>query len=211
MTGRWRNATGLTLVEAMLSVVLAATLVVMALGTFGSVARGRRVAYYRYTASMLASQLMTEVLANLYQDAAPTRVFGPETGEVTGTRSAFEDVDDYNSWTESPPQLKDGTVMPNLTGWRRTVVVDYVYPDTLAPTGGTDLGLKRVTVTVYDPRGVQTILVGLRSSIGTYDQKPDVQTSAVRWVGVDLQVGSDPAGKVSAGTGVPNIIPSGGS
>ncbi len=202
---------GLTLVETVLSLVLAGVLIIMALGTFGSVARGQQGTYNRYMASVLASQLMTEVLQYPYREVVGQAVFGPEPGEATGTRNLFEDVDDYHNWTETPPQLKDGTVMPGLTGWRRTVTVEYLNPDTMAVSGTTDTGLKRITVTVSDPCGIQMAVVALRASNGTYDPAPPPSPfNRLGWVGVDLQIGPDTRAKVSAGANLLNVVPTGG-
>ena len=37
-------------------------------------------------------------------------------------------VDDFNGWSESPPQERDGTVMSGLSGWQRSVLVERVTP-----------------------------------------------------------------------------------
>ncbi len=151
---------------------------------------------------------MTEICQNPYNDPAGTGTLGPPASEVTNpaTRNLYDGVGDYNGWTESPPEFKNGTTIPNFTGWTRSVVVAYLNPSTMA-TSSTDLGIKQVTVTVTDPRGSQTVLTSLRCSGGQYDTKPVQQETCVRWVGVQLQVGSDARYTVYSGTGVPNIVP----
>ena len=205
---RGRPRRGLTLVEAVLSVAVASVLILMSLSSMGSIAKGRRVANLGYQGTMLAEQLMTEICQNAYKDPGGGTTFGPESGETTtpATRNLFEDVDDYNNWTETPPKTKDGTTIPNFTGWTRTVAVAYINPSTMA-VSGTDTGVKRVTVTVTDSRGAVTTLVGLRSSSGQYDVHPAVTTTCVRWVGVQLQVGPDARYGITSGAGVPNIVP----
>ena len=47
-------------------------------------------------------------------------------GESNGTRSAINDFDDYNAWTESPLKNKDGKAIPNTTSSTRSVVVTWV-------------------------------------------------------------------------------------
>jgi hypothetical protein len=203
-----RPRRGLTLVEAVISVAVTSVLILMSLSSMGSIAKGRQVANLGYQGTLLAEQLMTEICQNAYKDPAGGTTFGPESGETTNpaSRNLFDDVDDYNNWTESPPQNKDGTTIPNFTGWTRTVAVAFINPSTMA-VSGTDTGVKRVTVTVTDPRGAVTTLVGLRSSNGQYDVHPAVATTCVRWVGVQLQVGSDARYGINSGAGVPNIVP----
>jgi hypothetical protein len=51
----------------------------------------------------------------------------------------------------------------NSTGWQREVTVEWVNPANPALTSLTDLGLKRITVTVKHDGQVVTRLVALRS------------------------------------------------
>jgi type II secretory pathway pseudopilin PulG len=199
---------GFTLVEATLSVVLASVLILSSMYTFGAIGKTRKAALSHQIASGLANQLMAEIVACCYTNPGGSNVFGPESNEITGNRSLFDDVDDYNNRTETPPQTKGGTAMSNLTGWTRSVVVAYINPATMAASG-TDLGLKQITVTVTDPTGAKTTLVALRSSNGCFDQKPSQATTYVSWVGVQLQVGSDATTTVYSGASIP-CVPAGG-
>ena len=177
----------------------------MALRMFSSLARGQSLMSSRSSATCLAGQLLSEVLQNQYMDPNSPG-FGLESGESNTARSSIDDVDDYNGWSESPPKWRDGTVIPGLTGWKRSVAVAYADPNNLNACG-TDVGLKRVAVTVTDPQGRAVTVTALRSSRGTYDQKPTTQTTCVRWVGVELQVGGDSTSRVYAGANVLNLVP----
>lgn len=197
---------GLSLVEAVLAVALTAVLVLMSVNSMGSIAKGRQVANQQYQGAMLAEQIMTEICQNPYVDPAGGAGLGIDTGETAANRGTFDDVDDYNNSTESPPKNRDGTTVPNFDGWTRSVAVAYVDPSTLGGSGA-DMGVKKITVTVTDPRGNATTLSSLRGSGGQYDVKPSSATTCVRWVGVTLQVGADSRYAISSGTGVPNIVP----
>ena len=186
--------------------VILAVLIVMVLGTFGTLVKSRQSTTSRFQAAALASQMIAEILQNRYEDPTGTPVFGPDPGEAGATRANFNDVDDYNSVTDSPPAAKDGTAFAGLTGWSRQVSVQYVDPDTFA-VSGTNTGLKRISVTVTNPRGVKTTVVALRSSNGTYDQSPGQATTCFGWVGVELQVGSDSANRMVSGVNVLNVVP----
>jgi hypothetical protein len=74
---------------------------------------------------------------------------GPEAGEATGgTRANFDDVDDYNGWSASPPVNKEGTPHANASEFMTSVTVDYVDPDDLTHAVGSEMGVKRIGVTV---------------------------------------------------------------
>lgn len=181
---------GFTLLEAVVSTLFVGLMLVAALKTVSSTVRARQIQVGQRQGPALARQLMSEILQTRYLDPGPTPIFGPETGEGTGTRSAFNDVDDYNAWSESPPQLKDGTQLTDYSAWTRGVSVAFVSRADPNSTSGTETGLKRITVTVTDPAGVQTVLMALRSSGGAADQQPAIQATYITWVGVDFQSGS---------------------
>lgn len=203
------RSSGLTLVECMLSVVILATLIVMAMGTFGTLVKSRKTTTSRFLAIALANQMISEILPNAYQDPSAQAVFGPEPGETAGTRAAFNDVDDYHNWADSPPALKDGTAVTGFTGWTRQVAIEYLDPDTMS-VSGTDTGLKRITVTVRDPQGISTSVAALRSRSGAYDQKPSQPITCVEWVGVELQLGNDAGARMASGTNVLGRASAGG-
>jgi hypothetical protein len=126
-------------------------------------------------------------------------VFGPEPGETMAKRAYFDDVDDYNGWSESTVTLKDGTTMTNAEGWSRQVSVEYADPRTLEPYGTEfDTGLKLVRVMVIDPNGEITEMTALRSRLGSPDFLPLVETTYLGWVGIALQLGDDPTGRVES-------------
>ena len=87
--------------------------------------------------------------------------------ETAGTRAAFDDVDDYSAWTESPPQRKDGSVLSDLAEWRRDVSVDLVRPANPGLLAISDQGVKRITVSVYRNGKLLGSLTALRTG------KPD--------------------------------------
>ena len=190
---------GVTLIEAVMSLLIIAVMLVAALRTVGSTARARQVNLTRRRGAALAEQVLAELLPVSYSEPSGSGVFGPESGENTGDRSNFDDVDDFHDWSASPPQAADGSVLPGLAGWSRRVTVEYVAPDAPDNTVGSDQGLKRVTVTVTDPQGRQITAGALRSRYGIYDYAPSEETTYVSSVGVELQVGSDAAARVVSG------------
>ncbi|MCM2374806.1 hypothetical protein [Aporhodopirellula aestuarii] len=113
-----------------------------------AVIRGRTGISYQARGPQLAQQLMTEILNTDYKDQGPSPVFGLESGESEVNRLDFDDVDDFNGWTKSPPQHRNGNPVANSTDWQRDVTVQWVDPSDPSTPSGSDQDLKRITVTV---------------------------------------------------------------
>jgi hypothetical protein len=143
---------GITLWECAMSTFLVGMVLVTATSTSGTSVRMQTKASERAKAVYLAHALVGEMLGLSYMQPGQTSsAIGREAGESATSRANYNDVDDYNGWADSPPQNKDGTVMSNLAGWRRQVVVEWVGPSTLtqpSPGSSSETGLKRMTVTV---------------------------------------------------------------
>jgi hypothetical protein len=92
--------------------------------------------------------LMSEIIQQPYSDPDGSNTFGRESGEAASPRSAFDDVDDYNTWNASPPQYRDGTVIPNRTNWRQRVEITRVVPTNPTQIASSDQGAKRVRVII---------------------------------------------------------------
>jgi len=128
----------------------------------------RRITTDQQIAFLLGQQLLAEIQCQDYVDPAnPYSVtLGPESGEiVSGKRSLYDDVDDYNGWIEQPPKLPNGTELANRSQWYRTVKVEFVQQSNLELPVAYDYGLKRITVEVG------TVAVG-GSAYNTGDRKP---------------------------------------
>ena len=181
-----------------MSVILVAAVLVGALSVMGSVARARQVQGAQCRRIALAQALMAEVCQAHYVDPNDGTGFGVELDEMGGTRSDFDDVDDYAGWSASPPQTKDGTDLTGCEGWTRQVAVHYVRPAPPDVTAAGDLGLKRIRVTVTDDEGKKTQLVSLRSANGAFELVPEASTTVVTWVGVELQIGDETATRIGS-------------
>lgn len=159
-----RRRTGFTLVEAAISTVVVAVMLVAALNTVGAA----RVAQYKATlvgrGRLYAEALMTEILQQSYQEPGATYVFGREAGESDTIRTAYDDVDDYHGWTESPLAARDGTALPNSANWSRTVTVEWVDPLDPIQVGGTETGAKRITVVAAFRNVPQATVVAVRTA-----------------------------------------------
>lgn len=161
LSKRFRGGFGM--VESVLSVVLVSGVVVVALNTAGATFANRRMGVDRMRAQLLASELMSEILAQHYEDPGATVAFGLESGESSTNRADFDDVDDYRGLNDSSPRSKTGIALTGFTNWSRKVTVVRVDPNNPQNIALSESGMKRITVTVqYGGRSVAT-LTALRS------------------------------------------------
>jgi len=144
-TSRLRRGFGMT--EAVISLTIVSVMLVAALNTVGAAQVSVRKTSGQAQGVLLAQQLMTEIMNQLYEDPnAP--VFGIEPTQIGAGRSGYNDVDDYNGWSASPPQQIDGTALADLTGWTRSVAVAYASTADVRIDAITDTGIKRIIVLV---------------------------------------------------------------
>ena len=153
-----------SLVEVLIATIIMGLLLVTAMRTVGSSIRAEIANADGCIGLSLAQGLMSEVMAAKYAEPGETPAFGPEASETGGTRSGFDDVDDYHLWNASPPRNRDGTEIPHRAGWQRSVIVEYVDAHDLTTAVGTDQGVKRITVAVKRNDDTVAELVGIRTS-----------------------------------------------
>jgi type II secretory pathway pseudopilin PulG len=154
----------LTLAEMIVSMVIVGVMLVAALNTVGASKMGQLKTGDRAKGTLLAQQLMSEILRQSYEEQGETPAFGRETAELSTNRVEYDDVDDYDGWSASPPQRKDGTVIPGLEGWTRSVRVAWVAPADLSQEVAFDTRVKRITVAVAQDVVVVASMVALRTA-----------------------------------------------
>jgi len=159
-----RCSRAFTIVEAVISTIIVAVMLVAALTTVGA----SRVTQHKTSlvsrGQLLAETLMSEILRQSYKDPEGTPVFGCEANESGAARAAFDDVDDYHGWSQGPPTAKDGTALSNATGWKWTVTVEWVDPANPTQVRTVETNAKRITVAVTYNNVPQASLVALRTS-----------------------------------------------
>lgn len=166
MIMRWQNlrsGRGFTLVEAMMSMLVVSILLVGSMNAAGSAGMAQFKASERTTGRLLAAGLLNDILAMNYEDADTTPALGIESGESSASKSAWDDVDDFNGWTESPPQNYNGTAMSNMTGWQRSVTVTRIAAADLTQSAS-ETGAKLITVTVRRNNVPIATRVGIRTN-----------------------------------------------
>lgn len=154
-----------SMIEVTVAMLIVAGLLVAALETIGSTASGRRAIAQRAAAAALAQDLLEEIRTKRYAGTADVAgSLGPTAAEsVAAARAAFDDIDDYDGWSETPPVGDTGTPLPGFTGWTRSVTVRFANPTTPGTDSVTDQRVKRIEVTVRPPGGIPFTLVALRS------------------------------------------------
>lgn len=144
-----RRRRAFSLAETVMATFLVGGLCVVALDTAGAaVSSSARVADGS-RASLLAQELMSEILLQDYWDPdGPTTTIGTDSGESGGARSNYDDVDDYDGWSAFPPENQDGTKHTEVSQWRRKVRVVWIDPANFSVVKSTETNIKRITVTV---------------------------------------------------------------
>jgi hypothetical protein len=143
---------------------------------------------------------MAEILQLPYQDPQGGTTFGAESGE---TRTTFDDLNDYNGYSESPPKSKDGSPLPDVTGWTRQVTITRVVRLTPDVTWLSETGLVSIRVTAISPTGRQFDLKALRSKWGFMEMKPPTDATYVTGMAGTIQVGAE-SDAVAGGTPISN-------
>ncbi|MCZ6835165.1 MAG: type II secretion system protein [Planctomycetota bacterium] len=143
------SRSGFTLIESVMSIIIVSVMFVAAMSMTASSRVNQKLTADHNQGLLLADMLMTEILQEIYIDPQATNTLATELDELTTTRATWNDVDDYNGWSASPPQNKDGTDLPGLAGWERIVTISYVNPNNLTiKTSGANTGVKLIEVTI---------------------------------------------------------------
>ena len=151
-------------VEALIALLVLSLGLTTGINLYGVQARQVLADERSVLAGQLAAELMTEVFSRAFEDAAGSPgTFGRGSGEVD--RTDFDDVDDYDGWTENPAAYRSGTSLTErLANCTRAVVVENVDPTNLSSvqTDGSTAA-KRITVAATCDGRVVARLVAFRT------------------------------------------------
>lgn len=92
---------GISMVESLTSVTITAIAGAALLTSIGGAVRSSTDTAHAAVARGLAAQLMTEIASVRFPTEANTSSLG-------NTRDSFDDIDDYDDWTSSPPVDRQG-------------------------------------------------------------------------------------------------------
>ena len=141
---------GISMAETIVSTMLVGFVLVSTLQIIGPMVQSTSLHADRLVAANLANELAEEIATKYFTD--PNFVSGDAIGvddsERAAVRADFDDVDDYNAWTSSPPKLSTDQTNIYLGGWTRIVEVEHVLLNDPSTTSAVSTGLKRITVSV---------------------------------------------------------------
>jgi len=160
---------GFSYTEILFASLIISVLLVVALKLFGNIARSTRDAAADDTAEQLALDMIREIKALPYEDplVPGDTTIGLETGESSVSRATFDDIDDYDGWSASPPQQKDGTSLPQYSGFTRAVSVKFVSPSDFSKNQTANENFKKVTITVSRAGKIVTAHTYILPNLGT--------------------------------------------
>lgn len=142
---------GISMVEVTISMVIVSIMSMGVIQMTAVSARTRALSTDRVRGLALANDLLAEIQTKHWADPiGGVGSFGVGAGEYDGTtRTAYNDVDDYDGWKQSPPLEIDGNPVPGFDGWTRSVNVEYalVSGGDVVTSGSFETG-KLITVTV---------------------------------------------------------------
>jgi Tfp pilus assembly protein PilV len=137
---------GFLLIEASTATLVLSLALVTLIPVFILALRSARQMEQITAGTQLSSQLMEEVCLRKWDTATPRppiyiagkTALGTDQGETASDKRTFDDVDDFNGWTESPPRDPMMNPMPDFAAYTRSVTVKYVNADLSAASGLTD-------------------------------------------------------------------------
>lgn len=165
------NNKGLTFLEIIIALSVFSFALVGYFQIFRTALDGNNRATQEITAVNLARGLMAEIMSKNFEEPGQPDSFGREEGN---NRYEFDDVDDYDTWSESPPVTvgipglpMDGTAeTPDYSKFTRSVEVIYCIIDggnNFIPDAG-PTEFKQITVTVSGPYLREVNIVGIKTA-----------------------------------------------
>lgn len=123
---------GFSYLEIIMGVVILGFVLVPLLSQFYIGFQATRTADAVSQATFLAEDIMEEIKSKRFDEhqfpdaSTPRAQFGPDSGESASDRRTFDDIDDFNNWTSSPPRAANGTILTDFTGFTCSVQVEYM-------------------------------------------------------------------------------------
>lgn len=155
---------GYILMEAVVTCLILSFSIVALMPIFAMSIKGNSRSERRLVAAHLASALMEEIKLRRQDEtsraggsvyAGPgSAVLGVDPGEDRADKRTFDDVDDFDGWSEDPPLDPVMRPLSEFKGYQRAVAVRYVHEDLSASLEPTDY--KQATVCVKYQDATQT-------------------------------------------------------
>lgn len=153
-----RSARGVAYTEVLLSGIILSVLIVSALQLFANLGRSQQNTLDEELMNQLASQMIEEIKVLPYRDPTAENEHGPGTDETGTSRSAFDDIDDYDGWSAQPPQDKQGNPISRHPDIIRSVTVIKIASNNFNQQVADDEGYKKVIVKISRHEQANVIL-----------------------------------------------------
>ncbi len=143
-----KNEKGFSLIEIMIFVLVLAVAFGGLINLMMNFSVKNVFAQNRRAAAVAAQELMEEIKSKKFdqltsQSASGWSVIGIDTGETAGNKATFNDVDDYDGWSEN--------LASPFAGFVRTAAVTYVSAAALNTASASRLNdYKKITVQVLN-------------------------------------------------------------
>ena len=139
---------GFTLIEVLIAVLLVGLAIASLVAANGAFTKANGAGTDLSTAEFIIGQIRElTMLLPVIDPETELSTFGPESGE---TLAGYDDLDDFNGATFSPPIDVDRNILSNFTAFHQLVTVENVsasnFEDVVANHSSSFV---RVTVTVY--------------------------------------------------------------
>ncbi|MBL8876505.1 MAG: hypothetical protein JNM86_11980 [Phycisphaerae bacterium] len=141
-------ARGVTLIECAGASIILGLLITAGLRAAAGAGASQAMSTRALTGSLLAEGLAQEILSLAYVDPSGGTTIGPDAGESAADKATFDDVDDFENWSESPPKAPGGVAIAGMTRWTRSVRVYRALASMPESNSASESGLKRIEITV---------------------------------------------------------------
>jgi MSHA pilin protein MshD len=155
---------GFILMEAAVCILVLSLALAALLTMFSMTLKASRSTQNVIVATQLAQEMLEEVRLRKWDQETPTpaayiqtpSAIGIDAGEVATEKTTFNDIDDFNGWSEKPANGPLQTALNvAFSSYTRTVTVAYVDPNLNATAGPTDW--KQVTACAQPPGNLKAV------------------------------------------------------
>lgn len=138
---------GYLIIEASVSTLILSVALIALLPLFAVCLRASQKIQHAKVATQLSTELLEEIRLHKWDQLTPTpskvisqgsATLGPDNGETASDKTTFNDIDDFNGWTENTPLDPMMQTLTAFTGYTRTVSVSYVTSSLAASATPTD-------------------------------------------------------------------------
>jgi MSHA pilin protein MshD len=155
---------GFILIEASISYIVLSLALVALVPMFILSLRANKASEKVAVAVHLSQELLEEVRLHRWDQATPTpsvhiaagSALGLDGGESGADKRTFNDIDDFNGWTESPPMDPVMRPLTSFSTYSRSVTISYL--NASFQTSGTPTDLKKVAVCTSAPKLIPVCL-----------------------------------------------------